>query len=139
MKDENRFIIQNAGWAALHPLEASAARKALREYRKEHPTCEITGTSKEVQIHHIIPIWADPSKAADKTNLIALSASCHIHHLFGHAGNFRTKYVANIKEIAYTIREVKNQMIIVERQFETLNKQTLLSKLLKWLKFRKNI
>ena len=25
MKDENRFIMQNAGWVALHPLDAAAA------------------------------------------------------------------------------------------------------------------
>lgn len=118
MKDENRFIIQNAGWAALHPKDATAARRAIREYKQRIPHCELTGITREVQTHHIVPIWADPSKAADPDNLINLSARCNIHHIFGHDGNFRTKYVDNIREIADNILKLKEQSIVVERQFE---------------------
>ena len=122
MKDENRFIIQNAGWAALHPKEAAATRKAIREHKKKFPYCELTGSDREVQTHHIIPIWADSSKAADPDNLINLSARINIHHMFGHDGNFRTKYVANIREIAKQMFELSNSLEVVERVFEVQSK-----------------
>ena len=117
MKDENRFIIQNAGWAALHPKEAAATRRAIREHKRKNPYCELTGTDREVQTHHIIPIWADPSKAADPDNLINLSARCNIHHVYGHDRNFRTKYVSNIREIAKQMLELSNSLEVVERNF----------------------
>lgn len=113
--DNARFTIQNAGWSALHPIEASKTRKAMREYRKIHPACEITGSLNKVQIHHIVPVWADPSLAADPDNFIALSASAHIHIIFGHNGNFGKYYVKNVKDLAERIRNIKNQMQVVER------------------------
>lgn len=115
ISDSVRFTIQNAGWSTLHPVEASKTRKAMREYRKMHPACEITGSLNKVQIHHIVPVWADPSLAADPNNFIALSASAHIHIIFGHNGNFGKYYVKNVKDLAERIQHIKNQREIVER------------------------
>jgi hypothetical protein len=113
--DELRFTIQNVGWSALHPIKASEARKAMQEYRKRNPACEITGSLNNVQIHHIIPVWADPSLAADPDNFIALSASAHVHIIFGHNGNFGKYYVKNIKDIAKRIQYIKSQSEIIQR------------------------
>ena len=131
MKDENRFIIQNAGWVALHPLDAAAARRAIREYKKNIPYCEITGSDREVQTHHIVPIWADPSRAADPTNLINLSARVNIHHLFGHDGNFRTKYVSNIRELANEMFKLSLKRKVVHR-VEAQQKKSLFRRLFKF-------
>lgn len=110
-----RFFIQNAGWSTLHPIKAIEAQKAMQEYRKRNPACEITGSLNKVQIHHIIPVWADPTLAADPNNFIALSASAHIHIIFGHNGNFGKYYVKNVKDLAQRIRYIKAQSEIVER------------------------
>lgn len=110
-----RFFIQNAGWSALNPIKAIEAQKAMQEYRKKQPTCEITGSKNKVQIHHIVPVWANPDLAADPNNFIALSASAHIHIIFGHAGNFGQRYVSNVKDIAEKIRAIKDQSNVVHR------------------------
>lgn len=121
-----RFFIQNAGWSALHPIKAIEAQQAMSEYRKKHPVCEITGSKNKVQIHHIIPVWADPSLAADPNNFIALSASAHIHIIYGHNGNFARRYVPNIKVIAEKLRAVKQESIIIERPKEVKAKSKIL-------------
>lgn len=113
--DSLRFTIQNAGWSALNPVKAGQVRKAMKEHRKLYPTCAITGTDKKIQVHHIVPVWADPSLAADPDNFISLSSSAHIHIIYGHNSNFGKYYVKNIKDIAKKMRDVKMQSEIVER------------------------
>jgi len=133
-----RFFIQNAGWSALHPIKAIEAKNAMEKYRKLHPTCEITGSKNKVQIHHIVPVWADPSLAADPNNFISLSASAHIHIIFGHNGNFGKHYVPNVKEIAEKIRAVKAESIVVDRpaiaKIKSYKPSWLLTFLMKWFK-----
>ncbi len=110
------FNILDAGWSILHSKEAYAARKAMKLYKKYHPICEITGSTKNVQVHHIIPVWADPTKAADPDNFISLSTCSNVHLLFGHGGNYANRYVGNIRDVAERIREIKSQSIIVNRE-----------------------
>ena len=110
-----KFYIQNAGWVALNPIDARNANKAMNEYRKTHKVCEVTGNNKGVQIHHIVPVWADPSLAADPNNLIALSTSANIHLIFGHNGNFGQKYIKNIKQIAKDVQIALNGAKVVIR------------------------
>lgn len=96
----------------------------MDKYRKLHPLCEITGSNKNVQVHHIIPVFADPSLAADMNNMISLSTSANIHLLFGHNGDFGSKYVTNIKKIAEDIRNVTSTSeVIVKQDITTLNKE----------------
>ena len=118
--DEMRFTIQNAGWSTLNPSQAYKTRKAMKVYREAHPLCEITGSDKKVQIHHIVPVWSNPEKAADPDNFIALSSQAHIHIIFGHARSFRNRYVPNIKIIAEKIRDIQTEMIIIDRDDLTL-------------------
>jgi hypothetical protein len=110
-----RFLAQNSGWSILNPKQAYAAHKAMREYRELHPTCEITGSKNKVQVHHIEPVWSNPEKVADPNNFISLSASAHIHLIFGHDGNFKSKYVLNVREISDKIKEIKKQSVVVNR------------------------
>ena len=84
-------------------------------YRKSHPHCEITGTTKKIQIHHIVPVWADPDLADHPDNFIALSASAHIHHIYGHDRNFSQKYVKNIREISKKMLDLREELDIIHR------------------------
>lgn len=106
---------KRGGWSTLTHKQTREAQKAMDQYRKLHPVCEITGSDKDVQVHHIVPVWADPSLAADPNNFISLSASAHIHCIFGHNGDFGERYVSNIKEIASKIREIRASIQVVER------------------------
>lgn len=134
-----RFYIQNAGWASLNPSEAYQAKKAMDQYRKLHPVCEITGSNKNVQVHHIIPIWARPDLAADPNNFISLSVSSNIHLILGHNGNYANRYVKNIKEISKEIRDSIKKSDVIERNTDisTLSfKPNVIWKAIKnWIKF----
>jgi hypothetical protein len=110
-----RFYIQNAGWASLNPSEAYQAKKAMDEYKKTHKVCEITGSDKNVQIHHIVPVWADPSLAADPNNFIALSTQANIHLIFGHNGSYAKRYIKDVKQIANSVRFLLDEADIVIR------------------------
>lgn len=63
------------------------------EYCKEHPYCEVCGTSKDIQIHHKKPVYLYPELEFEKSNLITLCKSkywgFHCHLVVGHGGNFK--------------------------------------------------
>lgn len=125
-----------AGWSILNPKQSYAAHKAMNEYKKEHPVCELTGSKNGVQIHHIIPIWANPALAADKDNMIALSTKANIH-LMAHNGNYGKFYVSNIKDICKRCREILDQSVVETRPLEedTSEKtETFASKIMKWFR-----
>lgn len=107
-----------AGWSDLSREEYNAARRAMAKYFKEHPACELTGHSvkKDLAVHHIIPIWANPSLAADPRNFITLASKVNIHLLFGHDGNYATKYTPNIKEVSENVRMALSELAVSHRR-----------------------
>lgn len=117
-----RFFIQNVGWSVLNPSQAYKAKKAMDVYRKLHPFCEITGSNKNIQVHHIIPVFANPQLADSLDNMISLSTSANIHLIYGHNGDFGAKYVSNIKKLAEDIKSITSTANIVFKQdITTLN------------------
>ena len=75
-----------------------------RAYFKTHEKkCAVCGGTKKVELHHIIPFHIDSSKELDPNNVIPLcegnkELNCHL--IFGHFGNFRTKWNPNIEQEA---------------------------------------
>ncbi len=73
-------------------------KDAMQEYQQQHPKCEWDGCSGSVHVHHIIPVHIRPDLAANPDNMITLGASrCHL--VIGHAGNWGTRYVRNVREL----------------------------------------
>ncbi len=57
-----------------------------KQYWLKHPNekyCHACGTTRKIELHHIIPRHIDPSKIFDENNLIPLCRCCHfrIGHL----------------------------------------------------------
>lgn len=85
--------------AACAILFASAAdrspewAKVRKAFVKAHPVCEICGTSKDLQVHHVKPFHVDPSLELDPNNLVTVCTSkywgfnCHLK--VAHGGNFQ--------------------------------------------------
>jgi len=120
---KKRFSIM-AGWSSLNREKVNSTRRAMRKYRKSHPVCEITGSDKKVQVHHIIPVWANPELSDDPNNFISLSASANIHHIFGHDRNFARKYVSNVREISEKILAMREEADIIERKQLNIQSKT---------------
>ena len=85
--------------------------KAKKEYVKKHNTCAICGHTENLEVHHIIPVHIDTSKALDHSNFITLcdwrNHGCH--YVFGHFRNFRTKWNPKIREFAKIVSDVLNE------------------------------
>ena len=93
------------GKAPLGVKRSPKWRKVRAKYLKANPVCEICGTSKSLEVHHILPFHWFPSAELDPDNLMTLcdgwgkkgSRSCHL--LFGHYGNWK-KYNRHMKSTA---------------------------------------
>jgi len=92
-------MMRNPSAITRHARRLWASRKAVREFRKTHKACAWCGRTRRVQVHHVIPVSIDPSLAADPDNMIMLCARPNCHLVVGHDGNFRSRYVANVREI----------------------------------------
>lgn len=63
-----------------------------QSFRKDfiilYPKCQVCGTSKNLNAHHVIPFHLDTSLELSNDNLITL---CESHHLwFGHFGSWKS-------------------------------------------------
>ena len=76
--------------------------KAKRAYKKEHAICAVCGVEKDLEVHHVIPVHVDSTKACDPDNFITLcdwrNHGCH--YIWGHHRNFRTKWNPYIRSFA---------------------------------------
>ena len=85
--------------------------KVRAEHLKKFPNCALCGSSKDLNVHHVIPVHVDKSKELLFDNLITLcdneSKGCHIR--FGHLFSYFSWNVA-IKEDAKNWGEkIKNR------------------------------
>ena len=62
-----------------------------------YPFCAACGSTKKLQVHHVIPFHIDKTLEFDFNNLICLCNSCHF--LFGHFNNWN-KFNPDIREDA---------------------------------------
>jgi len=72
------FQVRARGWAALR-----------RRHLKLEPVCQVCGSHRFLDVHHIVPVSEAPELELDPDNLITLGRRCPggNHHLvFGHAG-----------------------------------------------------
>lgn len=84
--------------------------------KKYNFKCQITGSIRNLEIHHIIPIWYDKSKAFDRDNLIVVNRDIHnqIHgrHLdlkfmeYCLSGKDLSLFFEDYKDIKLTIDEI---------------------------------
>lgn len=78
-----------------------ATIRAMREYRAEHPRCEVCNWPR-VHVHHVAPVESFPELAACPTNFVSL---CEIHHWWaGHCGNSGKRYNANMRATVAALR-----------------------------------
>jgi 5-methylcytosine-specific restriction endonuclease McrA len=81
--------------------------KAKRAHKKKFPVCAVCGTVKDLEVHHIIPVHIDHTRACDPKNFITLcdwrNHGCH--YVWGHHRNFRSKWNPYIVEFAEMVED----------------------------------
>jgi hypothetical protein len=78
--------------------------RVRKEYLKEHPECEATGSREKLEVHHVVPYSVDPSLELEFSNLITLTRKNGIHLIVGHLGSFQS-YNDKVREDAKTLLE----------------------------------
>ena len=82
-------------------------RSVRAKHLEDHPRCAVCGTTKKVEVHHILPFAMFPDKELEPKNLITLCENgkygvrCHQH--YGHLGNYG-KFNLNVEIDAETWR-----------------------------------
>jgi len=80
--------------------------------KKTGKVCVCCGTTKKIQVHHILPRHIRPDLAVDQTNLIALCRDCHFH--IGHLNSYFT-YNEKVDLACWYVRKIsvkkKNERI----------------------------
>ena len=88
-----------------HPTTAKRSGKwpsVRKTHLEAHPTCELCGGTKKLNVHHIKPFHLHPELELDPSNLITLceedrgGVNCHL--FFGHLGNFRTGVNPDVRQ-----------------------------------------
>lgn len=95
------FVIRNPSYVTRNARKQWSVRKALLAHRKAHPVCEATGSTKRLEVHHLLPVSVRPDLADAASNLITLERKAHL--VVGHAGNYKN-YVSNVGEVCATMR-----------------------------------
>jgi len=97
-RDSERMMggTRDPGWNAL-----------MKAYKKAHPTCEATGTTKNLQVHHIKPVWLFPEDEMKWENLIILTR--WIHFWLAHFGYYRSYNPDIRKDAAWLLDKIKNR------------------------------
>lgn len=67
--------------------------KVRKDFVKAHPVCEICGTAKDIQVHHVKPFHLYPALELEPSNLVTVCISKYwgfnCHFSCAHGGNFR--------------------------------------------------
>ena len=69
----------------------SSAWPALRRaWLQEHGKCDACGTTKQLEVHHVVPVSHDRTRELDKSNLQTLCEYRECHHRIGHSFDFKS-------------------------------------------------
>jgi hypothetical protein len=92
----------------------SARWKRLRAaHLKKEPCCAVCGRSKNVEVHHVVPVAVDETRQLDPHNLITLCVTpCHF--MFGHFFCYHC-YNKNVRNMAAEFRKAMKEKICLER------------------------
>lgn len=72
---------------------------------EQQSTCQVTGATNDLEVHHIRPFHLHPELELDPNNLITLTTNyrgINIHLIYGHWDDFERKYNPDIVQDAAT-------------------------------------
>ena len=77
-------------------------------FLKANNFCAACGITRDLTVHHIVPVAVDKSKELDESNLIALCRSAsNCHFVFGHLHSFTCWNPDVVKDCAEHLAKVR--------------------------------
>lgn len=112
------YLVRNPPRITRNARESREVARAMGLYRRQRKKdkmyfcdwCWEHGDTKKklwLDIHHNIPVSVDPAIADDPDNFTLLCRRCHL--CVGHLGNFKNKYLSNIREVIPRARVVQTR------------------------------
>jgi thymidylate synthase (FAD) len=100
----------NPQWRGGITCQAIQLRRGMKDLRpkvfeRDHYCCQLCGMiSKQLDAHHIIPIWARPDLALDLNNLVTLCRRCHKQKVNFHEEDYIKYFGRSPRAIGQTRR-----------------------------------
>lgn len=92
-----RFAIRSPKW-----------QQVRKKHLDKQNQCQFCGNSKNLEVHHIVPVHTNPELELDPDNLITLcDKNCHL--LIGHLMNFKSWNPEVINECGVMKEKIKNR------------------------------
>ena len=87
-------VMASHHWVMLEQPRSPLWPEVRAAFLKTHPTCEATGTSHNLEVHHVLPFHDDPELELTPGNLITLRRDVHL--LLGHLDDW-TSYNPHVR------------------------------------------
>lgn len=91
------------GKAPLTKKRSSKWPTVRKNHLKRHCCCEVCGTRKNLEVHHIVPFHTNPELELHSSNLITLceckSFGVNCHLFFGHLGDYKSINPNVVKDV----------------------------------------
>jgi 5-methylcytosine-specific restriction protein A len=101
------------GKTSLGESRSSKWPSVRAKYLKANPSCACCGSTKNIEVHHIVPFNVDYKKELDPTNLITLCECgengivCHLN--VGHNGSYKSWNTNVILDAKYIFIRIGNR------------------------------
>lgn len=82
--------------------------KIRKQHLAKYPCCMACGSSIKPEVHHIIPVYKDPTKELDPDNLITLCDK-YCHFIFGHLMNWKSYNIDVKKDCIFFNHKIKQR------------------------------
>jgi len=102
-----RWILAKIFGTSRFELRSSSWTRIRNSHIEKENFCQSCGTTRKLQVHHIIPVSYAPEKELDPDNLITLCKRCHL--FVGHLCFWRS-FNENVREDAeYWLDRITNR------------------------------
>ena len=104
------------------PPRSTKWRELEQEFLRQHPQCEVCGTTSELNVHHQIPFeycieLGRPDLELNPANLITLCNSAQHHILVGHLDSFES-YNPDVLTDVKTFANKTRSELMADVQFQ---------------------
>jgi hypothetical protein len=82
--------------------------KVRAQYLERWNYCAACGRKDKLEVHHITPVFADPSRELEIDNLITLCRPV-CHFLYGHLNNWKSYNIKVRQDAAYILSRITSR------------------------------
>jgi len=91
------LLTRNFAFVLSSPRRAYRVTRLCRQHVASHPECRWCRAIKDLEAHHIVPLWHCVDLAEDPRNLITLCRRCHM--VVGHFYHYGTMFCPNVVQL----------------------------------------